>query len=208
MGLAFLGLVGVPAMIALYSDVFTSGAGLFPWFLCTNLVMVVVWVIGAPLLATGDRAIWLALDIVWACARWSAGMALLPVYGPTAVGIGMLLPVMLHMLLLTVVIRARYKLRLSLAQMAKVGIGIFVVVSVAVLGGQWTKLNCSYGDWSMYLGGLLVFAFDPPLSRPDSDRTFASIVAPLIRTPLGPRFGCEPAWRRNPLVASAYPLKP
>ena len=59
-----LGLLGVPVLYAFYSEQFTTSAGLLPWILCADLVVVVAWVVGAPLLAFGDRAIWLVLELV------------------------------------------------------------------------------------------------------------------------------------------------
>ena len=72
--------------------------------------MVFGWVVGAPLLASGDRAIWLILELAYAATRWALSTALLPYYGATAVGMGLLISVVLLVALNVGAIRWRYKL--------------------------------------------------------------------------------------------------
>ena len=136
--LGLLGLLGVPAMIALYSEDFTGGAALLPWILCADLVLVFVWVIGAPLLASGDRAIWLTLDLVWAGARWAFSIALVPEHGAAAVGMGMLFAVVLHLVLVLLTIRSRYQLRVGWQHGARLLVGMAIVGLVSVIGAKWT----------------------------------------------------------------------
>lgn len=139
LALALLGLLGVPAIIALYSEQFASSAALLPWILSATLLQVVVWVVGAPLLATGDRAIWLTLELVWVGARWAISIALLPEYGAAAVGMGMLSALVLHLILNLVVIRFRYQLRIGWGHGAGLLVGMTIVGLVAVIGANWTS---------------------------------------------------------------------
>ena len=136
--LGLLGLLGVPVLYAFYSEQFTTSAGLLPWILCADLVVVVAWVVGAPLLAFGDRAIWLVLELVWAAARWAFSIALLPVYGAAAVGMGMFLAVVLHVGLIIVMIGYRHDLRVSWRYGLKLLAGLGLVALVSVIGANWT----------------------------------------------------------------------
>ena len=136
--LGLLGLLGVPAMVVLYSDKFVGSAALLPWILCANLIQVFVWVIGAPLLASGDRALWLLLDLVWDGARWAFSIALLPRYGATAIAMGMLFGFGLHLVLNILAIRFRYQLRIGWKHGAKLFVGLAIVGFVAVIGADFT----------------------------------------------------------------------
>ena len=97
--LGLLGLLGVPAIVILYSKAFTSGAAFLPYLLAADLLFVFVWVIGAPLLAAGDRLLWFSLELIQAAARWAIALLLLPHLGGLAVVIGFLAAVALHVAL-------------------------------------------------------------------------------------------------------------
>jgi O-antigen/teichoic acid export membrane protein len=129
-----LGLLGVPAMIVLYSTAFTDGAALFPYILSADLMLVFVWVVGSPLLAAGDLVLWLALDLLLAINRWAVGLLLLPHFGVLAVPIGLLVAAMLHLALTFMVFRIRYELRLAAKQIYRLLGGIVFVVSLSVIG--------------------------------------------------------------------------
>jgi O-antigen/teichoic acid export membrane protein len=137
-GLGLFGLLGVPAIIVLYSQQFSSSAALLPWILCAYLVQAATWVIGAPLLASGDRAIWLTLELVWAGARWAISIALLPVYGAIAVGMGMFVAIVVHFVLNLVTIRFRYQLRIGWGHGARLLVDVAIVGFVAAIGANLT----------------------------------------------------------------------
>lgn len=136
--LGLLGLLGVPAMIVLYSGQFVGGASLLPWILCSGLVQVVVWVVGAPLLASGDRAIWVTLELVWNGARWAFAMALLPIYGVAAVPMAMLLAFVVHLSMNVVALRVRYGLAISWRYGARLLASMALVGLLSVIGAGWT----------------------------------------------------------------------
>lgn len=136
--LGLLGLLGVPAMIVLYSFQFAESAALLPWILCANLVQAFVWVVGAPLLASGDRAIWLSLDLVWNLARWVITLALLPQYGTAAVAMGMLLGFALHLGFNLIAIWYRYRVRVAWKHGVRLLTGLGFVGSLALIGANWT----------------------------------------------------------------------
>lgn len=129
-----LGLLGVPAMFVLYSTAFTDGAALFPYILSADLMLVFVWVVGSPLLAAGDLALWLALDLLLAITRWAVGLLLLSHFGVLAVVIGLLVATMLHLALTFMVFRIRYELHLAAKQVYRLLWGIGFVVSLSVTG--------------------------------------------------------------------------
>ena len=136
--LGLLGLLGVPAMFILYSGQFVDSASLLPWILCAGLVQVVVWVVGAPLLASGDRAIWLALELVWNGARWVISIALLPAYGVAAVPMAMLFAFLLHLAMNLGALWVRYRLRIGWRHGVRLVASMGIVGLVAVIGAGWT----------------------------------------------------------------------
>ncbi|HZZ83173.1 MAG TPA: oligosaccharide flippase family protein [Anaeromyxobacteraceae bacterium] len=134
--LALLGLFGSLAMTLLYSKAFIPGAGFFPYVLCADLLLVFVWVIGAPLLAYGDRTIWLALDLVFAGSRWAVALALMPRLSGHAVVVGYLAGVGLHALLNLGVYFFRYRLRLPARHVWRLLGGLALVAGASVLGAS------------------------------------------------------------------------
>jgi len=129
-----LGLLGVPAMIVLYSTAFTDGTGLFPYILSTDLLLVFIWVIGSTQLAAGDRILWLALGLLYAGTRWAVGILLLPHFGVLAVVIGFLVAAAIHLALTFMVFRIRYELHLAAKHVYGLLWGIGFVVSLSVAG--------------------------------------------------------------------------
>jgi PST family polysaccharide transporter len=136
--LGLLGLLSVPAIVVLYSEEFVASATLLPWILGAYLVQVVAWVVGAPLLASGDRAVWLALELGWSAARWAISVALLPQYGAAAVGMGMLFAMILHVAANLLALRLRYQVRISLGHGIRLVTGMALLGFVTVIGANWT----------------------------------------------------------------------
>jgi PST family polysaccharide transporter len=146
--LAILGLFGVPAIVLLYSPDFLAGADLLPYILLTQLVMVAVWVVGSPLLAMGDRLLWMVLDLVWVAVKVVVSLAFIPAHGASGVAAGMLISVATHLLLLVVVVRWRYGLGIGADHWLRLLVGTILVMGLAVIGAQFTG---SY----LLLGGAL-----------------------------------------------------
>jgi PST family polysaccharide transporter len=136
--LGLLGLLGVPVLVLLYSQSFTDSAYLFPWILSADLVIAFTWVVGAPLLASGDRALWLALELIYAGSRWAVSVALLPAYGAVAVGMGLLVAGLLHAALNIAAIQARYRIRVRSRHLLGLGVGAALIVALAIIGANWT----------------------------------------------------------------------
>jgi O-antigen/teichoic acid export membrane protein len=130
--LGLLGLFGAPALTWLYSEAFAPGAALFPYLLTADLLLVFVWVIGAPLLSAGDRILWLALELVYAAARWGLALLLMRRLGGVAVVVGYLGAVGLHLLLNLAIFRLRYGLWLHARHPVQLAVG-----SVLVAGLSW-----------------------------------------------------------------------
>ena len=97
-----------------------------------------MWVVGAPLLASGDRAIWVTLELVWNGARWAFAMALLPIYGVAAVPMAMLLAFVVHLAMNVVALRVRYGLAISWRYGARLLASMALVGLLAVIGAGWT----------------------------------------------------------------------
>lgn len=132
--LALLGLLGAPVLTLLYSSAFVGGATFFPYLLSADLLLVVVWVVGAPLLAFGDRILWLALELIYAAARWALAVVLLGRLGATAVVVGYLAAVALHLVLNLALFRFRYGLSLERHQLGRVGVGLALVAGLSIAG--------------------------------------------------------------------------
>jgi O-antigen/teichoic acid export membrane protein len=152
--LGVLGLLGVPVLTLLYSDAFASGAELLPFLLTGDLLVAFVWVVGAPLLAHGDRVLWLALDVGFAVTRWGVAVALLPRLGSVAVVIGYLSGAALHLSLNLAVCRFRYKLALAPRRVGGLALAVGLVASLAVLGARrppslWL-LGAGVAAWAVY----------------------------------------------------------
>lgn len=136
LALGLLGLLGAPSLSLLYSEAFTSAAMLFPWILAADLLLVFVWVVGAPLLALGDRVLWLVLDLVHAAARWALAVLLIPHVGSTAVVAGYLAAVVIHLGLNLGVYRLRYRLHLPAKHLVRLAGGIALVALLSVTGAS------------------------------------------------------------------------
>ena len=134
--LGLLGLLGVPALTLLYSKAFSAGAMFFPYVLGADLLLVLVWVIGAPLLARGDRALWLALDLVHAAARWSLATLLMPWLGARGVVVGYLVAVALHAAWNLAVCRRHYRLDIPAKHLRRLLYGMVLVAFLSSTGAR------------------------------------------------------------------------
>ncbi len=134
LGLGLLGLLGVPSLALLYSERFGSAATLFPWILTADLLTVFAWVVGAPLLANGDRVLWLALEGVHAAARWGVAVVLIPHLGATGVVVGHLAAIALHLTLILGVYRFRYALHLSANHLLRLAGGVVLIAFLSITG--------------------------------------------------------------------------
>jgi O-antigen/teichoic acid export membrane protein len=151
--LGLLGLLGVPVLTLLYSKAFASGAALLPFLLSGDLLVAFVWVVGAPLLANGDRVLWLALDVVFAATRWGVAILLLPRLGSAAVVIGYLTGAALHLSLNLAVCRLRYGLPLPARRVGALAVAIALVASLASLGARRPSLlllGAGAAVWAAY----------------------------------------------------------
>lgn len=132
--LGLLGLLGALALTLLYSPAFVPGVALLPYILSADVILSFVWVIGAPLLANGDRVLWLTLDLVYAGARWATAILLLPRFGPIAVVAGYLAAAALHLALNYVVFRRRYGLRVAPHRVRQLAEGVALVAALSLVG--------------------------------------------------------------------------
>jgi O-antigen/teichoic acid export membrane protein len=134
--LGLLGLAGSHALTILYSRSFAPGATMFPYLLGADVLVVFAWVVGAPLLAFGDRALWLALELLGAFARWGLAILLLPRFGAVAVVVGYLCGVALQAVVNFVVFRRRYRLDVRPVHLWRLASGAALVVALSVVGSR------------------------------------------------------------------------
>ena len=172
--LGLLGLLGPWALALLYSREFSAGATFFPFLLAADLLTVFVWVVGAPLLAQGDRILWLVLDLVYAAGRWLVAILLIPSQGGAAVVQGYLVAVSLHVVLNLLLFRFRYRLRLARGHLLSLALGLAFVATLSWIGTRGLRspvvLGAALAAWTAYtayyarktgLLGRLLRAFRP-----------------------------------------------
>jgi O-antigen/teichoic acid export membrane protein len=156
--LGLLGLLGGPVLQLLYSKAFAAGAAVFPYLLTADFLLVFVWVVGAPLLALGDRMLWLALDLLRAVVGWAVAVSLMAAMGATSVVIGYLAAVALHLVLTLAIYRVRYRLRLAPGQLYRLLAGIALVALLSIAGAHLHALPVLFGALAVWLAYTLYYA--------------------------------------------------
>lgn len=134
--LGLLGLLGSHALTLLYSRSFSVGASLFPFLLLADLLVAFVWVVGAPLLAFGDRVLWLTFELLVAFTRWAVAILLMGRYGAVAVVLGYLAGVALHLLLNLTTFRVRYQLHVRAVHFGRLALGAAFVAGLSLVGSR------------------------------------------------------------------------
>jgi len=134
LALGLLGLLGSRALTLLYSSAFAPAASLFPFILSADLLVAAAWVVGAPLLAFGDKAIWLALDLLFAALRLVLAVALVDRLGSTAVVLGYLGAAGVHLVLNLAVYRFRYRMAVEARNLFAIGGGAALVAAFSWAG--------------------------------------------------------------------------
>jgi O-antigen/teichoic acid export membrane protein len=170
--LGLLGLFGSHALTLLYSRSFSVGANLFPFLLVADLLVAFVWVVGAPLLAYGDRALWLTFELLVAFARWAIAVLLIGRYGPVAVVLGYLAAVVLHLVLNLVTFRVRYHLRVRAMHLGRLAVGTALVAGLSILGSR-AMPPALFGAAALAWLGYTVFYARRSLLLPELKRRFA-----------------------------------
>lgn len=134
--LGLLGLLGAPVLAVLYSREFAGGVRFFPFILTADLLLVFVWVIGAPLLARGDRMLWLVLDLTYAAIRWGVAIVLMPRLEGVAIVVGYVAAVAVHLSLTLAVCRFRYRLDIQAKHLYRLAAGVALVAGLSVVGAS------------------------------------------------------------------------
>ena len=158
--IGLLGLFGALALTILYSNAFAPAAALFPYILVADTLLVFIWVIGTPLLARGDRILWLVLDLVWAAVRWGVALVLIRrQMGALAVVIGYLAAIGLHLGLNLVVFRRFYRLDLRPVHLARLAFGVALVAALSVVGrSSPISIPVTAGAFAVWAGYTLYYA--------------------------------------------------
>jgi O-antigen/teichoic acid export membrane protein len=134
--LGLLGLAGAPALALLYSPAFSAAAVYLPCLLAADTLLVVVWVIGTPLLARGDRVVWLALELVHAGVRAALALALIPRWGAHGVVVATVVAVALHTAFNLGVLRWRHALSIAPVHLRRLGVALVLVALLAAIGAR------------------------------------------------------------------------
>lgn len=135
-GLSLLGLFGSHVVIVLYSQSFAESATLFPYILVADLLLVFAWIIGSPMLAAGDRFLWLSIDLAHAGVRWFMAIILLPRLGLLGVVVGFLAAGTFHVGLIFLSYRARYGLRMSPKHGVRLLFGVMLIALLSLIGAD------------------------------------------------------------------------
>lgn len=158
-GALFLGGLGAFAyfaIIVLYSGEFTGALSLFPYLLVAEYLSVMVWVVGAPLLAYNRLGVWLGLGLFQYLLRALLAILLMPHMGTAGVATATLTAAALHLGLTWAYFTVRLKLKLSMASIASFVRGLLVTMGLSLLG-----ISAVDQPWLYFLAvfGLVAFVF-------------------------------------------------
>lgn len=169
--LAGLGLLSGPAVLVLYSHEFLPAQSLLPFLLTGEFVQVMIWVVGAPLLARNRVWTWLTFELVFSAARTAAAVALIPRIGVTGVAMGYAAASLLHLAITGGYYLGVFRYTIGVRNAVTFGIGAALVAGMSYLGSRVVF------DLSVYAGGVGVIAL------------FALLAVQMV-------FGVRGAWQR------------
>lgn len=169
--LAGLGLLSGPAVLILYSEAFLPAQSLLPFLLTAEFLQVMVWVVGAPLLARNRVWTWLGFELAFSLARALAAVWLIPRLGVTGVAVGYALATVSHLLLTGGYYLGVFRYRVSWRN------GVLFVLGAVLTGGV------------SYLGSRMVFDLPAVTGGVAAIALFALISVQLV-------LGVRNAWDR------------
>jgi O-antigen/teichoic acid export membrane protein len=129
-----LGLLSGPAIIVLYSSEFLAAQHVMPILLTSYLGHVLIWVIGAPLLALNRVGVWLAFEITFSVTRFMVALPLVEALGMTAVAIAYAGATAVHLVLNWIYFSRVLGLSIDAKALWLFFSGVAVTASVAMLG--------------------------------------------------------------------------
>jgi O-antigen/teichoic acid export membrane protein len=129
-----LGLLAGPAILLLYAPSFLPAREVLPFLLFGEYLQVPVWVLGAPLLATGRIRVWLVFELTFAGLRAAAALMLLPSFGIAGVATGMAIATVIQLIAVATYVAATLELRVEGSQRAVLLTGAGVVALTSWLG--------------------------------------------------------------------------
>jgi enterobacterial common antigen flippase len=129
-----LGLLSGPAILVLYAPDFLPAQRVMPVLLAAYYVHVLIWVIGAPLLAADKVRTWLTLELVFSLSRLAIAVPLVSAMGAMAIALAYLLSTFLHLGLNLYFYRRVLRLSIAPRQWWLFGMGFLVTVATAFLG--------------------------------------------------------------------------
>lgn len=152
-GAVFLGGLGAFAyfaIIILYSGEFIGALSLFPYLLVAEYLSVMVWVVGAPLLAYNRLGVWLGLGLFQYLLRALLAMILIPLMGTAGVASATLIAAALHLSLTWAYFVGWLKLNLSRVSIAAFARGLVATIGLGLLGvsaadQSWLYLIATFG---------------------------------------------------------------
>ena len=169
--LAGLGLLSGPAILILYSQEFLPAQGLLPFLLTGEFVQVMIWVVGAPLLARNRVWTWLAFELIFTTARTVAAVALIGRLGVDGVAVGYAAASVLHLLITGGYFLGVFRYRIGPRNALAFGFGTALVAGMSYLGSRVVI------DVPVFAGGVAVIAL------------FALLAVQMV-------FGVRQAWQR------------
>lgn len=134
--LAGLGLLSAPAVLILYSSEFLPARTLLPYLLTGEFVQVMIWVVGAPLLARNRVWTWLVFELIFSGARTVAAIYLIPRLGVQGVAVGYALASLLHLAITGGYFLGVFRYRLAGRNVAMFVAGTSLVGGMAQLGSR------------------------------------------------------------------------
>lgn len=131
-----LGLLSGPAILLLYAPDFLPAQQVLPSLLTAEYLQVPIWVLGAPLLATGRVRDWMIFELAFAGLRAVASLALLVPMGVPGIALGVALATIVQFGVITVYAVRVFDLRMATPQAIVLVAGFATVIASVVLGMQ------------------------------------------------------------------------
>lgn len=130
-----LGLFAGPVIVLLYSPDFLAAKEVMSWLLIAYFLQVMVWVVGAPLLALNKVGVWLALELTFSAARLGLALPFLAGYGMHAIAAAYLAATTLHLILNWLYVHSVLHVRIEGKQWAVMMLGAVIIFALATVGG-------------------------------------------------------------------------
>ncbi|MCA1792047.1 MAG: hypothetical protein LC667_20010, partial [Thioalkalivibrio sp.] len=149
-----LGLLSGPVIILLYSSEFLDAQRVMPILISAYYLHVLIWVIGAPLLAANRVGTWLTLELVFSLVRFVVAVPLVAPYGSAAIAAAYFFASLLHLALNAYFYRRVLGLTVAPRQLILFVVGFLVASGSAIAGA-----TAVFAPMTLVVGFTVIAAF-------------------------------------------------